>query len=126
GALAGGEADADRMRCKTLVMEIGTLLTRWVDHQLRRALAVFLVDARRPQIRRLADMRVGGDQFVFRHSTLLPRTRGCLRGDAASAGFPIAYVRSACGTASIRGISPNHQLHPPSREWRTEWLTAMF
>src|SRR5207302_668471 len=66
-ALAGAKADADRVRRIALVEEIGALLARDVDRQTRRPLAVFLVDPGHPQIGRLVDMRIGGNQAIIRH-----------------------------------------------------------
>src|SRR5256885_14641496 len=49
------------------IIEIGALLARRVRDEMRRALAVLLVASGRPQVGRLADMGIGGDEAVLGH-----------------------------------------------------------
>src|SRR2546423_13189619 len=49
------------------IIEIGALLARRVRDEMRRALAVLLVAPGRPQIGRLADMGIGGDEAGLGH-----------------------------------------------------------
>src|SRR6202040_1641410 len=74
--LAGAEPDADRVRRMPFIEKIGALLARQVGGEPWRALAVFLVDAADPQIGRLADMGIGGDQAVLGHLVPPSERRG--------------------------------------------------
>src|SRR6202040_898946 len=74
--LAGAEPNADRVGRVAFIEEIGALLARQIDRQAWRALAIFLVDAADPQIGRLADMGIGGDQAVLGHLVPPSERRG--------------------------------------------------
>ena len=91
-ALAGAEANADRVRRIAFIIEIGAFLAaRRIEHQLRRTLAVFVVDPRHPQIGRLVNVRIGGDQAILGHG-YLPRSGAAYMSAAL---IPAILLRSA-------------------------------
>src|SRR5436305_13274674 len=67
------------------IIEIGALLARRVRDEMRRALAVFLLASGRPQIGRLADMGIGGDEAVLGHPVPPSGRRGLRTADLFAA-----------------------------------------